>query len=278
MSIDSALKIGTERVGRRDAVLLLVHLTGLSESQIYMHKGSEIDDRTYLGYLLRREKGEPLQYIIGSWGFMGLDFITDRRALIPRQETELLVEQAFEFIQECAYAESGKPVRVMDLCTGSGCIAVSVALLAAEANVNVEIVAVDKSPRALELAKYNAKSLGAEKRITFVESDLFNGVKFHGFHAIISNPPYIPTADIFALEPVVRDYEPHMALDGGADGLDFYRKIAPLSLEFLHAGCGLFLEIGPLVVENILKSANFCDVKLIKDYAGLPRIVCGWKK
>ena len=276
MTFAQAIEIGREKIGQRDAMLLLSHVTNQTSGYIMLHEDASLDvaaKASYMNGLARRQAGEPLQHIIGSWDFMGQVIKTDHRALIPRPETERLVEETFSFICGCK-----SPVHVIDLCTGSGCIAVALVCLAATEGIDLEIFAVDKSTDALELAKENAKHLGYDKKIKFIESDLFEAMHdFLSFDIIVSNPPYIPTAEIPTLEPVVRDYDPRMALDGGIDGMDFYRRIIPQSIEFLRPGGALFLEIGPTAVDGILSAVGFEDVQLINDYAGLPRILRGLK-
>jgi release factor glutamine methyltransferase len=203
---------------------------------------------------------------------MGLPFITDRRALIPRPETELLVEEAFAFIKRICGGE--KIVRVLDVCTGSGCIAIAIACLTDEF---VHITATDISPDALSLARENAeKNFLSPERINFIETNLLDGIDGE-FDVIISNPPYILSGDMAALAPTVRDYEPHLALDGGADGLDFYRRLIPQSKNALCKGGALFLEIGPPETMDLMFEAGFENINLIRDYAELERILTGEK-
>ena len=268
MTLAEALNFGANIIGQRDAALFLSHIKGESCGHIKLHGDEPLApacEKTYQDYLARRQRGEPLQYIIGSWDFMGNTLGTDSRALIPRPETELLVEAAFNFINK-------KSVRVMDLCTGSGCIAIALASMAKDAGVDMHVVAVDVSPSALALARENA---GDCTNIRFVQSNLFDDLENEKFDIIISNPPYIPSGEMSELEPVVRDYEPHLALDGGVDGMDFYRRIVPRSLDFLCPGGALFLEIGPVAVKDILTESGFEDIHLSNDYAGLPRILRG---
>ncbi|MDR0273171.1 MAG: peptide chain release factor N(5)-glutamine methyltransferase [Clostridiales bacterium] len=264
MTIGEALRHGIETVGRRDAGLLLSFVTGTNE--LFLQTEKEINPEKYFSYIKRLQAGEPLQYIIGQWEFMGLTFITDKRALIPRPETELLVEKVLEFLK------NKKNAHVSDVCTGSGCIAISIARLA---ECETEIVAVDISDDALSLAKENAKKLNAANLI-FIKSCLFENI-CGKFDVIVSNPPYVLSEEIPKLLPNVRDYEPRLALDGGADGLDFYRRIIPQSKKHLKPGGALFLEIGPVSVINLMKEAGFKNIVLTRDYAGIERIVKGEK-
>lgn len=180
-----------------------------------------------------RQKGEPLQYLLGTAPFYGYDFYVDGRVLIPRFDTEILAENAVKFIRENC---SGKKARVLELCTGSGALAVVIAK-----ETGAEVVATDVSADALEVARKNAAKYDAE--IDFVEGDLFGGV-LGAFDAIVANPPYIPTAEIATLAGEVRDHEPLLALDGGEDGLDFYRRIASGYDGYLAEGGALMLEVG----------------------------------
>ena len=266
MTVAEALKKGSKEVGQRNTNLLLNHITG---KNILLYPNENIDGKLFNELLNRCKTGEPLQYIIGNWDFMGFCFKTDKRALIPRPETELLVEDAFEFLK----ARYGKPVKILDLCTGTGCIAISLAYLCLEAKIEADITAADISPEALELAKIN----DSLSKISFIQSDLFTNIHETKFDLIISNPPYIPTAEIFTLQPTVKDYEPHLALDGGQDGMDIYRKIIPQSLNYLKDGGALYLELGPADVAGILDESNFKNITIKNDYAGLPRVLYGVK-
>jgi release factor glutamine methyltransferase len=271
MTIEEALLQGVKAVGRRDAGLFLSHSTGYSTNGIILNslKKIELDAyQTYLSYLERRQTGEPLQYIIGTWDFMGLSLITDKRALIPRPETELLVEEVFNFVKQ----RHEFPIRILDVCTGSGCIALALACLLGD---SVEVTAADISPEALSLAEENAKKLGVPpERVSFLQSDLLEEIQGE-FDIIISNPPYILDGDIQDLCPTVRDYEPHLALNGGADGLDFYRRLIPQSKNALRKGGALFLEIGPQAVMDLMAEEGCENINLQHDCAELARIVSG---
>ena len=272
MTLDEALKHGTRKISRRDAMLLLAHVTELPESQILIHGDkilTELQCKMFLTGVEKCVHKEPLQYIIGKWDFMGLAFKVDARALIPRPETELLVEEALTFISR---RKRETPASVLDICTGSGCIALSIACL-----TDANVTATDISRDALSLAKENAVKLNAN-RVKFFESDLGEALLNRGaekFDVIISNPPYIPVKDIQRLSETVRDFEPHLALDGGEDGMDIYRRLIPQSVELLKPDGALFLEIGPAKVADLAVDAGFKNVKIIRDYAGLERIVKG---
>lgn len=214
--------------------------------------------------LTRREQGEPLAYITGKRWFMGMEFAVDRRVLIPRQETELLAEEAI--------ALAGTDSRILDLCTGSGCVAVSVAL-----KTGAEVTASDISKDALETAKKNADRYGVQ--IRFVESDLFCSIQ-GAFHVITANPPYIDAEQMKKLDVQVEAYEPHLALFGGVDGLDFYRRIVPQALAALERGGVLLMEIGwdqGEPVRKMMEAYGYREIEIKKDYAGLDRLVKGVK-
>jgi release factor glutamine methyltransferase len=258
---------------RQEALALLSFLTGYSVTDILSHGERELaDGERFLSFIESRKNHMPLQYLLGRWEFYGLPFITDKRALIPRQDTEILAEAAIKHIKHTRDNKNG-PLRVLDLCTGGGCLAVSVAVSTA-----TEVTAADICPETLSLAKENAALNGADKRIRFVECDLFDGLNGETFDVIISNPPYIPSGDISALQPEVRDYEPRLALDGGEDGLVYYKRLIPESVMHLNPGGALFLEIGPWEgVMQLMAQAGFTDINTLQDYAGLKRVVYGIK-
>ena len=265
MTIGESLQYGIKIIGQRDTILLLSHITGRPSAYILLHQNEYLPNANlFMEYVTRRKQGEPLQYIIQQWDFMGQTFRTDSRALIPRPETELLVEEAMAFLSQW---EQSLPLSILDLCTGSGCIAIS---LASSGNYN--ITAADISPEALTLAKENAKK--NEKKISFIESNLFSNIT-GTFDLIISNPPYITTAEMDGLSETVLNYEPHIALHGGTDGMDIYRQLIPQSLNYLNTGGALFLEIGPPEVKDIMQETGFKNIQLKNDYAGHPRILSG---
>lgn len=212
--------------------------------------------------LQRRQGGEPLAYILGERFFMGERFIVTPDVLIPRPETELLVEAAHNVIV------STRAKRVLDLCTGSGCIAVSVAL-----RTQADVWASDISAAALAVAKQNAAQYSVE--ISFFESDLFGGID-GCFDVIVSNPPYIKSADYAELSPEIVRHEPKNALEAGADGLCFYRRIAREAEAHLNEGGHLLLEIGwdqAHAVSALLSEAGYKNIELNQDYSGLDRIL-----
>ena len=213
----------------------------------------------------RRAAGEPVQYILGSADFMGLRFRVDHGVLIPRQDTETLVEAALIELRQ----RPGHPT-LLDLCCGSGCVGLSLASLVPHAHVTLA----DISPEALEIAKANQKAL--EVRAELKQGDLFNAVGRERFDVITANPPYIPSGELPALQREVR-FEPALALDGGADGLDFYRRIAEAAADHLNPGGAIFLEVGfdeaPAVLALIKTHLTCATAGTIKDLNGVDRVV-----
>jgi release factor glutamine methyltransferase len=222
----------------------------------------------------RRISGEPLQYILGRQEFWSIDFKVDPRVLIPRPETELLVEQSLLILSENSFKRIPS---VLEIGTGSGAIAIA---LAKEVR-NIFLVATDISREALGLAKENAKSAGVRHQIKFVNGDLFGPLrssKEEGpFDMILSNPPYIHHLEIQALAREVRDYEPVIALDGGEDGLEFYRRIIPEAPFYLREGGWLLLEVGqgqgPLISKLIEEEGDFLKPECIPDLSGIERVI-----
>ncbi|WP_394524819.1 peptide chain release factor N(5)-glutamine methyltransferase [Lacrimispora sp. JR3] len=223
--------------------------------------------RNYRAMIETRSQRIPLQQITGSCEFMGLEFFVNEHVLIPRQDTETLVELVLKEYK-------GRKPAVLDMCTGSGCIAVSLAVLGGFDRVT----AVDVSKEALKAAQKNAENLLGHGSITFAESDLFASLEEQKkFDVIVSNPPYIPTKIIEGLQPEVRDFEPMLALDGKEDGLYFYRRLADESRRYIQTGGAVYFEIGydqAEAVSGLLRAAGFAGIRIIKDAAGLDRVVC----
>lgn len=221
----------------------------------------------------KRAKRIPLQQLLGVQEFMGLEFYVNEHVLIPRQDTETLVELVLKEQKE-------KNISVLDMCTGSGCIAVSLARLGGFEHVT----AADISEEALKVAKRNAGKLleGCDGQLELVHSDMFAEFEDSRFDVIVSNPPYIPTEVIRGLEPEVRDHEPMMALDGTEDGLKFYRILAEESGRHLRDGGSVYMEIGydqSEAVEQLFREQGCQDIVTVKDMAGLDRVVRAvWKK
>lgn len=252
---------------RLDAWYLLSYVTEMSRASYIMEAALPIDDLAlykYQSLLYRRAKHEPLQYIVGEQDFMGLKFWVNEHVLIPRQDTELLVEQALAAILPGSH--------ILDLCTGSGCVLISLVAL----GQGLSGTGVDISKEAIDVAKENGQRLVGNKAV-FYRGDLFAPV--HGkFNAIVSNPPYIPTAVIEGLEPEVKDHEPRLALDGTDDGLYFYRKICAQAADYLNEGGWLLVEIGydqGQAVAGLFQAAGFKDVQIVKDLSKNDRVVKG---
>ena len=251
---------------KTDAWLLLEMGCKIDRKFYYMHMEDDLSDYLLKEYELavkKRAEHIPLQYIVGETEFMGLKFKVNSNVLIPRQDTETLVEEALKTV---------KPgMKVLDMCTGSGCIIISILH-------NVEGVkgyAVDISKQAVNVAKENAKL--NEVPVLFERSDLFEMVT-EKFDVIVSNPPYIPSKVIETLMPEVRDHEPIKALDGKEDGLYFYRRITEESVAYLKPGGYLLYEIGHdqgEAVSSYMRENGFDEIEVIRDLAGLDRVVRG---
>ncbi len=249
-----------------DAWYLLQMVCRIERSYYYVHGEEDITQDAQKEYEIavqKRAEHIPLQYIIGEQEFMGLRFKVNSNVLIPRQDTETLVEQVLKIV---------KPgMKVLDLCTGSGCVLISVLKNAPE----LTGMGSDISKTALLVAKENAKL--HEVDAEWVRSDLFDNI-IETFDVIMANPPYIPTGEILSLMPEVRDFEPENALDGGADGLDFYRKIAGQVKDYLNPGGYVYMEIGydqGEAVSELMRNAGFTEVEVIKDLARNDRVVKG---
>lgn len=249
-----------------DAWLLLEFVTGIDRTHYFLRQSdfcTEDEKAAYEALLNKRAQHVPLQHLTGVQEFMGYPFRVNEHVLIPRQDTELLVLEAQKRI--------GKGSCVLDMCTGSGCIIISLAKTCEAA----EFTGADISEEALKTAQDNAEYLQAQVR--FLKSNLFE--KIEGtFDCIVSNPPYIRSEEIQQLMPEVRDFEPHLALDGSADGLYFYRKIAEESQRYLAADGWLLFEIGcdqGKDVSALMEEAGYTEIEVKKDLAGLDRVVCG---
>lgn len=249
-----------------DAWYLLQMVCRIERSYYYVHGEEDITQDAQKEYEIavqKRAEHIPLQYIIGEQEFMGLRFKVNSNVLIPRQDTETLVEQVLKIV---------KPgMKVLDLCTGSGCVLISVLKNAPE----LTGMGSDISKTALLVAKENAKL--HEVDAEWVRSDLFDNIT-ETFDVIMANPPYIPTGEILSLMPEVRDFEPENALDGGADGIDFYRKIAGQVKDYLNPGGYVYMEIGydqGEAVSELMRNAGFTEVEVIKDLARNDRVVKG---
>ncbi len=267
---------------RLNAELLLAHSLNIGREGLYVRLNSRIEEEekeTLEKLIKRRISGEPLQYILGHQEFWSIDFKVDSRVLIPRPETELLVEQSLSILSEPLLK---KPAFVLEIGTGSGAVAIS---LAKEVR-DIFFVATDISGDALMLAKENAKSSGLLHQIQFIKSDLFDPFRLlrerEPFDLILSNPPYVTCSEIRGLAREVRDYEPVIALNGGEDGLTFYRDIISQAPFYLKKGGWLLLEVGQAqgekVSELIEKKGDFLAPQGFPDLSGIERVVKAQRK
>lgn len=256
---------------RLDAEVLLAHVLGCRRLSLYVDAEKVLPLESILKFnelITRRLEKIPVAYLTGTRDFMGLTFAVNESVLIPRPETELLTEGVGEFLRGL-----GGEVFFADLGTGSGAIAVSILKFVKTARA----CAVDMSAEALEVAKFNAQKFHVEDRIEFFCGDLFAPLEGKVFNAIVSNPPYIPSGELETLQAEVKS-EPRLALDGGQDGLNFYRRIISDAPRFLTTGGLLAVEVGinqAAAVKALMTAANFIDVEIFKDLAGLERIVAG---
>lgn len=269
-----------------DAFALLEYVTGVSKSDFFFKKSDEISDSCYERYIElieRRSKREPLQHITNRQNFFGYDFYVDSNVLIPRQDTEVLIEKILEVIEANFNVEISSDISILDMCTGSGCIAITVYRELIKRGFNIDATAVDLSKDALAVTEKNVENLVGIKALnnTFhiIESDMFSNINNNrSYDIIVSNPPYIPTRDIEKLEPEVRDYDPIMALDGDTDGLRFYRRIIEESSNYLNNNGFIAFEIGYNQgddVKSLLEEKGYKDIHIYKDLGGLDRVIIG---
>jgi release factor glutamine methyltransferase len=253
---------------RLEAEWMLCAALAMDRIGLYVNYDKPLTPSELLSFremVARRARREPLQYILGSQEFMGIEFEVSPAVLIPRHDTGTLVEEA---VKRCPGAK-----RILDIGVGSGCVTVALAASLPDA----EVFGVEKSGEALELAEKNARHNGIAIRL--LAGSLFEPVNDLTFDLIVSNPPYIPSADIAALQPEVRDFEPVEALDGGVDGLDFYRSIIPVAPGYLNAGGWLLFEVGidqsQLVLRLFEGAGCYGELFTAKDSGGIERVVGG---
>lgn len=269
-----------------DAFALLEYVTGVSKSDFFFKKSDEISDSCYERYIElieRRSKRVPLQHITNRQNFFGYDFYVDSNVLIPRQDTEVLIEKILEVIEANFNVEISSDISILDMCTGSGCIAITIYKELIKRGFNIDATAVDLSKDALAVTEKNVENLVGIKALnnTFhiIESDMFSNINNNrSYDIIVSNPPYIPTRDIEKLEPEVRDYDPIMALDGDTDGLRFYRRIIEESSNYLDNNGFIAFEIGYNQgddVKSLLEEKGYKDIHIYKDLGGLDRVIIG---
>ncbi len=304
MTVLEAIQKSTEFLGKKNVEsprlqteLLLAHLLKLPRMKLYLNFDRALttpETDALREFIKRRAAREPLQHIVGSTSFCGFEIAVNRHVLVPRPETELLAELGWQFLA----TRHSPPVTALDFCTGSGCIAIA---LAAKCPT-VKIVATDISPDALALAKENAARNNVAEQIDFSQGDGFAALLSEGrvprvpdsnaslkvrdswnsslrkweFDLIVSNPPYIPSAEIAALQPEVRDFDPRLALDGGADGLEFYRLIASQAGAFLKPGGKLMVEFGDgqaETIRRIFETEKWIVEAVKEDYSQRARIL-----
>ena len=273
MNVERAIAIGTEQLNngggdpRREAASLLAFALGRDRTFLVAHTEYLLSDEEatlYLRILDRRASREPLQYITGRQEFWGLEFFVTPDVLIPRPETEILVEEAVRLLQQI------EDPRFCDAATGSGCVAIAILHSVPSATA----VATDISAAALAVAEQNARKHDAADRLEFVRTDVLDGVPGM-FDLIVSNPPYIPDAQIETLEPEVRDHEPRLALSGGEDGLVVVNRVIESSAEILRPGASLLVEIGfdqSETVRELFTHEIWQSVEFLPDLQGIPRI------
>ncbi|WP_294551164.1 peptide chain release factor N(5)-glutamine methyltransferase [uncultured Pseudoflavonifractor sp.] len=268
------LKAAGVEAAQLEARELVCFAAGKSREQFFrdmpLYASDEVEAKV-AELMARRLAGEPVAYLIGEWEFYGLPLDISRDVLIPRADTEVLAEQAI-----LAARAAGEGARVLDLCAGSGCVGLAVA-----ANAPLcRVVLADVSEEALKICRQNIRRNDLNARVTCVQADARQApsAKLWDFDVIACNPPYIPTGDIGGLDVSVRDYEPHLALDGGSDGLDFYRDIAEKWRTALRLGGVLLFEVGigqASDVEQILSRCGYEDIETFQDTGGIWRVVKG---
>jgi release factor glutamine methyltransferase len=256
---------------RLDAQTLLLHMIGKDRAWLLTHPDEEFGGCKSIGYsqmIERRAAGEPIQYITGECEFFGLPFRVNREVLIPRPETEHLVEKVLELA-----ADFTQP-RIVDVGTGSGAIAVALA----HKLPNAEVTAIDLSSAALQVAKGNSERNSEAVRIRFLEGDLLAPVAGEQFDFVVSNPPYVANGDRELLAAEVREHEPELALFAGSHGLDIYRRLAPAAYEAVAPNAVVLFEIGygqADAIAQLLRAAGFKDIQFTKDLQGIDRVICG---
>ncbi len=269
-----AVKSATQRLEKAgiensaiDAWYLFAEVTGMTKTEYFLNATKELEPelrKRYEEYVKQRLERIPMQYIIGEQEFMGLTFEVNENVLIPRQDTEILVELALQVSEDAD---------VLDVCTGSGCIAISIAKLSSVRSMT----ALDISEAALLTATRNAKK--NETDVMFIKSNMFEKIT-KKYDVIVSNPPYIPSKVVDTLMPEVKDHEPRLALDGTEDGLAFYRILAEQAKNHLNLGGKVFFEIGceqAADVCTLLRENGYDKIQVTKDYAGLDRVVSAIK-
>ena len=269
----TALKNAGVEAYALEARLLVAYAVGKTKEEFVRDLRlytSDENEQKIEALLQRRISGEPLAYLIGEWEFYGLPLDISEQVLIPRSDTEVLAGEAIRWLQ------TQQDARVLDLCAGSGCVGLAVA-----SQVHAcRVVLGEKSEAALRICRQNIRRSGLLGRVTPMPADALEPPtrQLGEFDCIVCNPPYIPTQDIETLDVSVRDYEPHMALDGGEDGLEFYRAISENWREALHPGARLYFEVGIGQADSVLRimrRQGFGELEIVPDTAGIPRVVYG---
>jgi len=268
---------------RSDAETLFSYLLGMQRSEIYLNRNKTLSMNEIIKInemVSKRLRHFPVQYITKQQSFMGLDFETENKVLIPRPETEILVENAIKLLE---LKKITQPLKIIDMGTGSGAIAVSIAH-----HFNyIDVYATDISKKAIKLAQKNAIKHLCNDKITFLQGNLFGVLKSclnpESIDAIISNPPYIPKNEISQLDKEIKEYEPHLALDGGMDGLKFYRKIIKESFIYLKKDGFLVMEMGMGQGKKIKAIfakyvSHYRDIQIIPDYSKIERVIIAHKR
>lgn len=259
---------------RLDAEILLAQAIGCKRIDLYV-RHAEIPEEPvrekFRSLVKRRARGEPVAYLVGYKEFFSLNFAVDASVLIPRPDTETLADQAIRFLKARGLASP----KILDLGTGSGCLAIVIAKLVPAS----QVIAIDRSAAALAVARANAQKHAVDARITFSEGDLFQPLKSEDrFDLIVSNPPYIPSGEVQTLDADVKNHEPLTALDGGADGLDFYRRIWPETTARLTEKGSVMVEVGYDQADRVAAlatKAGYSQIKIVPDAARIPRVVIG---
>lgn len=281
MVIDELLKLGLEKLQKREYTnptlevrLILAKLLDVDKSYIYAYGNKEVSKdivSTFLELIEKRAEGYPIQYLLGEKEFMGLDLYIEEGVLVPRSDTEILVEFIIDYINK-----NYKDIRidVLDLCSGSGAISLSIAKYCP----NTSVYGIDIGNIPIKVANINKERLGLTN-VDFIKGDIFEPLpEDKRFSIIVSNPPYIPKEEIRSLQPEVGFFEPKLALDGGDDGLDFYRKISKEAKLYLNKKGLLAYEIGynqANEVRDILIKEGYINIEIIKDLQGLDRVIVG---
>ena len=281
MKINELLKIGIDLLKEyslqtpvKEAGVILSHVLECDISYIYAHGEKIVEDEKkdiFIKNIKKRTKGYPLQYIIGTQEFMSLEFIVDENVLIPKQDTEILVEHIIEYTEK-KYKNKDE-INILDIGSGSGCIAVSLAYYIK----NAKVTSLDISHEALRIANINSNNNNTSDRVTFKQLDILNDMIEESYDIIVSNPPYIPYEDIKNLMIEVQ-FEPKLALDGGLDGLDFYRAIINKLTKNINEKGMMAFEVGinqSQIISELMKEKYI--INIIKDYSGIDRVVSGIK-